>query len=157
MLPAIIAILVVVSLLVSNYQKEVGISKPNNGGRAAVATATAALELSSGTSVSEYTAFSDALLVAKVARRNIPLINAADTRLDHQLGEALDCLSAVREAWQTEIDGTWNDDTHGLATYWTAMHPSVGLSGDALTATDVRTTSMTEAREIIDQAVELAD
>ena len=157
MLPAIIAILVVVSLLVSNYQKEVGISKPNNGGRAAAAAVTVALELSSGTSISEYTAFGNALLVAQVAGRNVPLINAADTRLDHRLAEALDCLSAVREAWQTEIDGTWNDETHGVATYWNAMHPSVGLSGDALTATDVRTSGIAKAREIIDKAVALAD
>lgn len=157
MVPAIIAVLIAVSFLLSNYQKELGISKPNNGGRAAVAAAAVALELSSGADVSDYAAFSDAVLVAVVARRSVPITNAADTRLDHRLAEILDCLSAAREAWQTEIDGTWNDHTHGVATYWTATHPAAGISGDALTAADVRAMSVAEARDIIEQAAELAD
>jgi hypothetical protein len=157
LIPIVIAVVVVVGLLVSNYQKEVGIARPNNGGRAAVAAASVALELSSGTGVSDYTAFSDALLTAKVAQRNMPLMNPADTRLEHRLAEALDCLSAAREAWQTEIDQTWSPETHGVATFWVAMHPSVRIAGGALTAAGIRETSTTQAREVIEKAAELAD
>ena len=157
LIPIAIAVLVVVGILVSNYQKEVGIAKPTSGGRAAVAAASVALELSSGTGVSDYTAFSDALLTAKIAHRNMPVMNPADTRLEHRLAETLDCLSAAREAWQTEIDQTWSPETHGLATFWVAMHPSVRIAGEVLTAAGVRETSTTQAREILEQAAELAE
>jgi hypothetical protein len=157
LIPAVIAVVVVAGLLVSNYQKEVGIAKPTNGGRAAVAAASVALELSSGTGVSDYTAFSDALLTAEVAHRNMPIMNPADTRLEHRLAAALDCLSAAREAWQTEIDQTWSPETHGVAAFWVAMHPSVSIEGGPLTAAGVRETSIAQARKVLEQAAQLAD
>ena len=158
MLPAIIAVLVVVGLLVSNYQKEVGLAEPNKGGCAAVAAATVALELATEPDGAGYAAFSDALLVATVARRNVPITNPADIRLDHELADALDCLSAGREAWQTEIDQTWDPETHGTAVYWRAMHPSVDLSGEqAVTSAVVRRVACEQAHEILKEAAELAE
>jgi len=155
--PAIIVVLAIIGLLVSNYQKEVGFTEPHNGGRAAVAAAAIAVELSAGSDAAEYSAFSDALLVAVVAERNAPLVNAADTRLHHQLTTLLNCLSAAREAWQTEIEGTWDPGTHGLSEYWTATHRSASIAGDGLTAAAVRDISTARARQVLKEAAELAD
>lgn len=157
MVPALIAIMVVAGLLVSNYQKEVGIAEPNKAGRDAVAAGAVALGLSAGTGASDYAAFAHALRVALVANRNMPLTNPADIRLDHQLAAILDCLSAAREAWQTELDGTWNPDTHGLVAYWMALHPSAGITGGALTAAGVRETAAARARELLQDAADLAE
>lgn len=139
----------------SNYQKEMGIATPNEGGRAAVAVACAALELSRGTAPSDYEVFSDALLVAAVASRNMAVMNVADTRLEHQLAKVFDCLGAAREAWQTEVDQTWDEGTHGTAIYWQTMHPEVGIAGDPLTAPGVRETSVARATEALEEAIRL--
>ncbi|MBN1628122.1 MAG: hypothetical protein JW990_00010 [Thermoleophilia bacterium] len=153
--PIVIAGIVIVGLLVSNYQKEMGIAEPSEGGRAAVAATFAALELSRGTSPDAYKTFSDALLVAAVAKRNMAIINVADTRLDHQLTKVFDCLYAAREAWQAQVDQTWDDAVHGTAVYWQTMHPAIGAAGDRLTAPGVRESSVARASETLEEAARL--
>jgi hypothetical protein len=159
LLPAVIVIVAVIGLVVSNYQKEVGLAEPNKGGTAAVAAATEASDASSGAGVQDYRDFSEALLVAMTARSNAALINAADTRLDHLLAEALDCLSAVREAWQAEIEGTWDPATHGTAAYWSALHPVASIPAVAgagpLTAGEVRDIFRERVTEILAEATDL--
>ena len=49
-----------------------------------------------GTGPEFYPGFSRALLVAVVAHKNMVATNPADTRLDHLLSNALDCLVAAR-------------------------------------------------------------
>ncbi|MBN1629660.1 MAG: hypothetical protein JW990_07850 [Thermoleophilia bacterium] len=153
--PIVIAGIVIVGLLVSNYQKEIGIAEPTAGGRAAVAATFAALELSRGADLDAYETFSDALLVAAVAKRNMAIINVADTRLDHQLTKVFDCLYAAREAWQAQVDRTWDDEVHGTAVYWQTMHPAIGATGDRLTASGVRESSVARAAETLEEAARL--
>jgi hypothetical protein len=157
LLPAAIVVMVVGGLLVSNFQKEVGIAAPNRGGRAAVALAVAARDLSSGTGSTDYTAFSRALLAAMISRRNVPLTNPADVRLQHLLTEALDCLAVSREAWQAEIERTWDPETQGTPGYWTTLHLAVEISGDGpLTADAIRETGREQATEYLEKAIDLA-
>ena len=157
LLPAIIVVVVVMGLLLSNWQKEAGLAEPSKAGRSAVSAAGVAIELSSGTDAREYARFSNAVLVAAVAKRNAPLLNPADTRLNHQLTLLLDCLFAAREAWQAQIDETWDPGIHGTSTYWSVTHPSAGIAGEDLTAAKVRELSLARAHEILRQAADLAD
>jgi len=156
LLPVIIVLIAVIGLLVSNFQKETGIAEPSKGGVAAVAAAAAAFDRSGGSGAAGYQEFSEAVLVAAVARRNAPSLNPADTRLDNLLVRLMDCLFAMREVWQTEIDQTWNPDTHGNAAYWNVLHPALRApAGHALTAPDVRELCRTRAAEILQEAVDL--
>jgi cytochrome b len=159
LLPAAVVVIAVIGVVVSNYQKEVGLAEPSKGGTAAVAAAIAARDLSKGTGADAYRGFGEALLVAMVARNNAALINTADARLDNLLAEALDCLTALREAWQAELEGTWNPETHGEATYWSAMHPAVTITAGAgdgpLTAGEVRDFCREKAAEILKEAGDL--
>ena len=158
LLPIVIIMIAVVGLVLSNFQKEVGIAEPFKAGRAAVAAAVQARDLALGSGPGGYTAFSEALLVATVARRNAPLINPADTRLDHLLGRALDCLAAAREAWQAEIDQAWDPDSHGVPAYWNALHPSLAISRSGpLAAGDVRELATARATQFLADASKLAD
>jgi hypothetical protein len=157
LLPVAIVAIVLATILVSNYQTETGIAEPNKAGCAAVSAAIVARDLLRD-GAGGYSAYSDALLVATVARKNAPRINPADTRLDHLLIEALDCLAAAREAWQAEIDQTWNPEIHGVAIYWKAAHPSLDVTEEgALTAVDIREFASARASELLEKAADLVD
>jgi len=158
LLPVVIVLIAVIGLLVSNFQKEAGIADPSRGGVAAVAAAAAAFDRAGGSGVVGYQKFNEALLVAAVARRNAPLLNPADTRLDNLLVRLMDCLFALRETWQAEIDHTWDVDTHGRATYWNVLHPALRVSADdALTTTELRRLCRVRAEEILREAVKLVN
>ncbi|OFW57889.1 MAG: hypothetical protein A2133_01445 [Actinobacteria bacterium RBG_16_64_13] len=158
LLPVIIVVVAAVGLVVSNFQKEAGIMGANKAGRAAVAAAVTARNLAQGQGAADYSAYSSAVLAATVARRNIPLINPADTRLDNLLVEAVDCLAAGREAWQTELDQTWDQATHGVPGYWKALHPALDIStGGPLTSTEVRRFASERASKILETAIGLAE
>ena len=157
LLPVTIAIMVALILLVSNFQKEAGLSHASAGGVAAVAAASAARDLASGEGPDRFAAFSDAYLVAMVARDNAPAMNAVDSRLDNVLLEMLDCLTAVREAWQAQVANIWDPATQGLSVYWKAMHPSIQVSGTGtLTAADVRRMALEQITTLLHEAVGLA-
>lgn len=157
LLPVIIVLIAVIGLVVSNFQKEAGIAEPSKGGVAAVAAAAAAFDRSRGSGAAGYQEFNEALLVAAVARRNAPLLNPADTRLDNLLVRLLDSLFALREAWQTEIDQTWNPDIHGTAAYWNVLHPALDVPrGAPLTMAEVRELCRARATEILQEAMDLA-
>lgn len=156
LLPVIIVVAAVAGLLVSSYQKEVGLMEPNPGGVAAVAAASAAWDASTGVGVDSYRVFSDALLVAAVAQINVPVINVADTRLERVLAQAIDCLAALREAWQAEIDEAWDPGIQGIPTYWTVLHPALGTAGDGpLTSSEIRDICRERANEILEEASDL--
>jgi hypothetical protein len=155
--PAVILVAVVAVVVASNYQKEVGLAEPSKGGRAAVAAMAAAYDLSTGTGAADYQVFSEALLVAAAARNNAPAMNPSDTRLDHLLLDAYDCLAAVREAWQAEIDQSWDPEIQGASGYWNSLHPTAQIAGDrTLTAGDVRRICGEQAGGLLEQALDLA-
>lgn len=156
LLPVIIVLIAVTGILVSNYQKEVGIARPGKGGVAAAYAAITAFDCSDGSGSSGYQEFNEALLAALVARKNAPLTNPADTRLDNLLARVLDSLMALREAWQAEIDHSWSPDTHGTAAYWNTTHPTLRVSADsALTTAGIRSLCRVRASEILREAVDL--
>jgi hypothetical protein len=158
LIPAVIIVLAIIGLLISNFQREAGLIKPGETGRAAVAAAVQAQQaLVAASDSAGYADFSAALLVAAVAHRNMPVTNAAETRLDSLLGRIVDCLTAAREAWQAELNDAWDPSTHGRSTYWSALHPAFAApTGRALTAADVRDLCAAQASELIDKAIDLA-
>jgi hypothetical protein len=157
-LPVAIVIIAVLGLVLSNYQKEAGLIQAGAGGRAAVAAAVTAESLvSADGGAAEYAAFSKALLVALVARRNMAVTNPAETRLDHRLASVLDFLSAVREAWQADLDHTWDPQIQGDPAYWRSLHPGVEIgSSGPLTPAAVREAYRAEAGRWLEDAVDLA-
>lgn len=157
LMPAIIIVVVVIGVVISNYQKEAGLADTNKGGPDAVSAAVIARDYSLSESDSEYPVFAEALLVATVTQRDTPLVNAADTRLSHMLAGALDCLYAAREAWQAQIDGVWDPQIQGVAAYWQTLHPSLDLApGAQLTPADVRRLASDKADEYLGPAIKLA-
>lgn len=157
-LPAAIVGIAVIGLVVSSFQKETGLAAPSDSGRAAVAAAAEVdRALTGGTDSGAYAGFSTALLVATVARKNMVVANPADTRLDHLLLSALDCFTAVREAWQAELAHAWDPQTHGSPEYWSALHPFVRISTDGpLAPADVRRLCGAQASEFLEKAIDLA-
>lgn len=152
----IIVAIGVVGFVVSNLQKEAGIAEPGKGGVAAVAAALSATDASLATDEDGYRRFSQALLVASVATRNLPIVNPADTRLEVLLVKTIDCLSALREAWQADIDGIWDLGTHGTAAYWRVLHPAVEMpAGRSLLPADIRAECYERAVDVLDKAADL--
>jgi len=158
LIPAVIVALGAAGLLISNFQKEAGLVKPGEAGRAAVAAAAQAQQaLGAAPDAAGYADFSTALLVAMVAHKNMPVTNAAETRLNNLLERILDCLTAAREAWQADLDGMWDPQTYGQSTYWSALHPAFEPPpGHALTAAEIRDLCSTQTSELIDEAIDLA-
>jgi hypothetical protein len=157
-LPAAIVILVVVALVLSNYQKELGIAGPGRGGRAAVAAVAEARSAASGTGAGDYDAFSKSLAVAMVEARNMATTNAAEARLQITLTKTLDCLSASREAWQAELDQAWDPAVGGSPGYWRALHPALTEhAAGLLTAEQVREWSGTGADYWLGKALDLVE
>ena len=158
MLPAVIVSIVIIGVLVSSFQVELGLMKPGKGERAALAAVAGARDLSSGDGAEDYAAFSQALLAATVAQKTAAPTNAADTRVDNLLAEAIDCLYALREAWQAEIESTWDPQTYGTPSYWNVLHPALRIASDGpLSPADVRRLGAEQATELIEQAAGLTD
>jgi hypothetical protein len=158
LLPAAIVILAVVAFVVSNYQKEVGIAAPGKGGVAAVAAAAEARSAALGTGSVDYEAFSNSLVVAIVEARNMATTNPAEARLQVDLRKTLDCLSALREAWQAELDQAWDPATDGSPAYWRTVHPALTeQTAGPLSAQQVREWSSACADHWLQKAVGLAE
>jgi len=158
LLPAAIIILAVATFVVSNYQKEAGIAAPGKGARATVAAAAEARSAASGTGAGDYDAFSKSLAVAIVEARNMPTTNPAETRLQIDLTKTLDCLSALREAWQAELDQAWDPAVGGSPGYWRTMHPALTeQAAGRLTAEQVRQWSAAGADYWLQKALDLVE
>lgn len=148
LLPVAIAVMIVAIIVVSNYQKEVGIADPGKGGRVAAAAAAEAQSAALGTGPVGYDTFSKALAVAEVEARNLAVTNPAGTRLRHLLEYLLDCLRASREAWHLELEQAWDPAVQGSYRYWLTLHPSLLPSGrpqGPLSPTQVREWSAGDA------------
>jgi hypothetical protein len=165
-LPAAIVILIVVTFVVSNCQKEMGLAEPGKGGRAAVAALAEAQSAASGVGVASYDTFSHSLMAALSAANNMPINNPADTRLRIALTKTLDCLAASREAWQTEVEAypeptaeTWYPTVVGSTSYWRTLHPSLlpRAPSSALSAAQVREWSNSGAAYWLQKALALVE
>ena len=86
------------------------------------------------------------LVSGLAAHRALAVHNAADNRVDHTLGRALDCYSALREAWQLELEGAWDPAIHGNPAYWRSFHTAVELPAEgSLSAEELRELLRSEA------------
>jgi hypothetical protein len=158
LVPIFLVVAAVIIVVVSSYQEEVGLVEPSTWGRAAVGTLVEAWESCDGTTDEDYLVFSRALLVASAAYRHSPSVNPADTRLNRLAADALDCLYALREAWQAGMESAWDAATHGSVQYWNTLHPALELSGDGpLGPDEVRRLSRERAGELLEKAIDLAD
>jgi hypothetical protein len=158
MLPAAIIIMAVATLVVSNYQKEAGIAAPGKGGRAAVAAVAEARNAASGTGAYDYDAFSKSLAVAMVETKNMAVTNPAETRLHNVLANALDCLSASREAWQAELDQAWDPAVRASQDYWRILHPALTeQTTGPLSVEQVRRWSGASADYWLEKALDLVE
>ncbi len=156
LLPVILVVIAVGGWVISSYQKEAGIIEASKGGPEAVSTAVAAHVYSQGTTPDDYRAFADALLVAEVARRNLPVLNPADTRVARLLLQAVDCLLAAREAWQADLDARWDPAVQGVAAYWQTVHPWLDMPADTgLAPADIRRVAGEQASAFLQQAIDL--
>jgi hypothetical protein len=158
LLPAAIIAIAVTGFALSSRQEELGLMDPGKSSRAALAVALAARDTAGGAGPEGYNTYSHALLVAIVAQKNAAPGNAADSRVRRLLAEALDCLSAAREAWQAELDGVWDPATAASPGYWNALHPALGISGEEpLTATEVRRIAGDRITVLLEEATDLTD
>jgi hypothetical protein len=158
LLPAAIIAIAVAGFALSNRQEELGLMDPGPGSREAGAAARAVLDAAGGVGTEGYDTFSSTLLVAIVAHKNSALGNAADTRVGRLLVEALDCLSAAREAWQAESDGVWDPDLTGSPDYWNGLHPALSISSEQpLSAAEVRRMARDRAAGLLEEATDLTD
>ncbi len=123
--PAVIVLIAVLTFVLSNYQKEAGLIKPGKAGIAAVAALAEAEQAVSGSGAAGYDVFSNTLTVAATKAYNLTTTNAAETRLQMVVANALDCLRAEREAWQAELEQDWDGTVDGTATYWLTLHPGL--------------------------------
>lgn len=158
LLPVVVLVLLTAGVLVSSFQVELGLMRPGKGERAAVAAAVEARDLSTGADAHAYSVFSRSLLVAVIARQNAAPTNPADLRVDFLLIKALDCLQALREAWQAEIEGLWDPAAYGSVTYWNVLHPGLSMVAAGLVTPEaVREAARARASEWTAQALELVD
>jgi hypothetical protein len=157
LLPASIVVAAVIGIVVSSYQKEAGLVEVGRSQRAAVAAVAEARDIGARPDA-EYGSFSEALLIAVVAHRSAAITNPADTRVANLVVKALDCLTALREAWQAHIDGYWDPETHGSIAYWSMLHPTLDIpEGPTMTFEDIRRIATDQAGRLIDQAVDLVE
>jgi hypothetical protein len=94
--------------------------------------------------------------VAIIARENAAPANPADVRVDDLLANSLDCLQALREAWQLEIEGLWDPAAYGTITYWNVLHPGLDLEAlGPVAPAMVREAARARASEWIEKALKL--
>jgi hypothetical protein len=155
LIPVVIVAIAVIGLVVSSFQKEVGLAAPGEDGRAAVA---AALEVDDVLESGESDAvLSSALLVALSAHNAMAPTNTADTRLDHLLTGVLDCYAALWEARRADTDGIWDDQIQGDPHFWETLHPFLDFpDGSGLTVNSVVSRCRVRASDLLDQAIALA-
>jgi hypothetical protein len=158
-LPAAIILVAVLTFVLSNYQKEAGIASPGKGGVAAAAAAAEAQSAASGSDAAAYDAFSESLTVARSEANNMAVTNPADTRLRIALSDTLDCLAASREAWQAQLDGSWDPAVYGSAGFWQTLHPSLTPGGPSgtLSAAQVRDWADAAAAHYLQRALALVE
>jgi len=148
----ILLAMALIGVIVTRFLPETGLVKPNASTREAVADLVeveTALDRSA-----EFQPFSEALRVAFATFRHSPVRNPADGQVLHIVEESLDRYAAMREAWQTVLEGQWDDAVDGDRAYWSAAHPALELpAGDEpLTPEDVMTAAREQAAALAQEA-----
>lgn len=124
----IVAAVLLSVVLLAAYSVELGIARPGTSARrVTVAVAEIETALQNG---ADYAEFSAELRAALAARRVLAVRNPADNRVGHDLDAALDCYSAMRQAWQIELEGVWDPEVQGDPAYWRSFHDAVSLPGE---------------------------
>lgn len=131
---AVVALIVAAGIVVSRFAPDIGLARPSDATRAAVARTVALEQLLA--EEPDFQRFSEALRVAQVAHANCPVRNTADGRVLTLVGEALDAYEAYRRAWQADLEGAWDDSLADPA-YWEASHPGLDVPGEAPLAPQV--------------------
>jgi hypothetical protein len=152
----VIAVLLSCGVALSNYSVELGLSHASCGAiRAAAITA----EVESDLEAEEgFFTFSETLRTALVATRKLAVNNPADGRVQAELGKALDCYSALRQSWQTELEGAWDPAVHGDPAYWRLFHRAVELdSAGPLDPAEMRELLRGEARTHVEEALRVVE
>lgn len=151
---AAVVTLLVAAIAVSAFSVELGLANPSvNTRRIAVAVAEVDSTLEGDAT---YVEFSEALATGLAAQRQLAVRNAADSRANRSLAQALDRYSALRQAWQAELEGVWDPDTHGDPAYWRAFHPGIGLEAQRpLDPAALREELRLQAREYVEEALAL--
>jgi hypothetical protein len=157
LLPAVIILIAVVTFVLSSYQKEVGIAEPGKGARVTVAAAVEAQNAASGMGAEAYDVFSKSLTVALAEADHMAVTNPAETRLQTDLNDTLDCLKAVREVWQAQLEADWDPAVDGSPRYWVTLHPGLSPSTQTtgLTTDQVRQWTGSSASYWLDKALAL--
>ena len=148
-------VVILVMVAVSVYPAELGLVRPDPSARRAavvLAEIDTTLDEQAG-----FVAFSDALRAAHGSYRALPMRNAADNSLGLAMEAALDCYDAVHESRQAALEGTWDPEVHGRASYWRSFHPAVRLAGrDTLDRETLENALRAEARAYTDDVLALA-
>lgn len=156
LLLGLIAIVLIGVLALAVYPVELGIARPGTNARR-VTVAVAELDATLDDAAS-YAEFSASLRTALAAHRFIAVRNPADNHVDHALGNALDCYSALREAWQIELEGVWDPTVHGDPAYWRSFHAAVSLPGEGpLEPAEVREALRAEAGAYLADALAVVE
>ncbi len=155
--PVVVVLIAVLTFVLSNYQKEAGLIQPGKAGVATVAALAEAERAASGGGAAGYDVFSKALTVAAAKAYNLTTTNAAETRLQMVVANALDCLRAEREAWQAELEQDWDETVDGAAAYWRTLHPGLQPQTQAsgLSPDQVRRWAGSGAASWVDKALAL--
>lgn len=151
-----VAVVLIGVITLAAYSVELGIARPGTNARrvtVAVAEIDATLDDPSG-----YAEFSASVRAALAAHRALAVRNPADNRVDHEVSAALDCYSALREAWQIELEGVWNPTVHGDPAYWRTFHDAVTLPGSGpLEPVEMREALRAEASAYVAEAMTLIE
>lgn len=152
----LVALVLIGVVALAAYSVELGIARPGTNARrvtVAVAEIDATLDGADG-----YPEFSASLRSALAAQRALAVRNPADNRVSHSLDAALDCYSALREAWQIELEGVWDPAVHGDPAYWRSFHEAVSLPGAGpLRPAEVREALRAEAAAYVAEAMKLVE
>lgn len=152
----LVALVLVGVVALAAYSVELGIARPGTNARrvtVAVAEIDATLDSADG-----YPELSASLRSALAARRALAVRNPADNRVAHSLDAALDCYSALREAWQIELEGVWDPAVHGDPAYWRSFHDAVSLPGEGpMEPAEVREALRAEADTYVAEALAIVE
>jgi hypothetical protein len=122
------ALILVGSIVLSSYTVEFGLAKPGMTTRRIV-VAVAEIDATLG-GAPDFVEFSEALYAGLAAQRALAQRTPADNRAGHAIEAALDCYTALREAWQAELEGIWDPAIHGDPAYWRSFHSAVQLPAE---------------------------
>lgn len=151
-----VATILAAVVAITVYPVELGLARADESAQRVVIAA--ALVDATLDGDADFIEFSDSLYAALAAHRVMPVRNAADNRVEHAVGAALDCYKALRESWQMEREGAWDPAVHGQPSYWRSFHHAVELSVAApMSPDETRDLLRTEAQAYAEEALSIVE